>query len=223
MSKIYNSNCEHDIYPNYSECYYEQNIYYPELNIFDENYDIIYEELTTIYDKHPEVWHGWLENELNIFPFYFFGKWCSMAKKLCPRTCEIIKKIPTDLLKTAAFSCLQPLSQIQPHKGWGDLANNILRCHYGISVPDNCGCVCDNFVKLHENRKWLVFDDSKTHSSYNFSKNNEKRIIIIIDMKRPSSIPLGTCTVAYSDNLLEFIKSFYDDDDINDIRTDLQI
>jgi len=61
----------------------------------------------------------------------------------------------------------------------------------------------------------------KMHSSYNFS--DEDRIIIIIDMERPDYIPRGTSTVEYKKELLDFINSFYDQKDITDIRSDLNI
>ena len=124
-------------------------------------------------------------------------------------------------IKTASFSCLLPGKQIQPHKGWGDLANGILRCHYGIDVPDDCACVCDNWVVNHKNREWLVFDDARMHSSYNFS--DKYRFILIIDMIRPEYVPRGTSNVKYGDNLLKFIESFYNDDDIKEMRDDLKL
>jgi beta-hydroxylase len=130
-----------------------------------------------------------------------------------------MKNIPK--IKTVAISRLKAQTQIQPHIGWGDLANGIFRCHYGLIVPHDNGCVCDNWVVLHKNDGWLVFDDSKMHSSYNFS--DEDRIIIIVDMERPSHIARGISTVAYKKELLDFINSFYDQTDITDIRNDLHI
>jgi hypothetical protein len=217
--EVYNLDGTEEKYPHKYECYFNVYEFYPELQIINKNHNIILQELNSIKDKDPKLWHYWIQNELKVFPFYFFGKWASIAKRLCPQTFNILQKIPK--LKTAAFSCLEPGKQIQPHKGWADLANNVLRCHYGLIVPENCACVCDNFVVYHKNREWLVFDDSKMHTSFNYSTKN--RIIFIIDMERPDIIPKGTSKVAYKEELMDFIKSFYDEDDIAEIKNDLQI
>ena len=177
------------------------------------------EELLDVKNKDPKLWHEWIENQLSVIPLYFFGKWSSKGMHLFPNTSKIIKNIPK--IKTVAISKLKPQSQIQPHIGWGDLANGILRCHYGLIVPPNNGCVCDNWVVLHKNREWLVFDDSRMHSSFNFS--DEDRIIIIIDMERPSFIEKGISTVEYKQELLDFINNFYDQNDIKDRRDNLNI
>jgi beta-hydroxylase len=206
-------------YPKKYTSYFDQNKYYPELNIVNENHDIIIRELEDVKNKDPKLWHVWIENQLSVIPLYFFGKWSSKGKELFPETCEIIKNISR--IKTVAFSRLKANSQIQPHIGWGDLANDILRCHYGLEVPEKCGCVCDNWVVLHENNKWLVFDDAKMHSSYNYS--DKDRIILIIDMERPKEVPKGKSKVAYKKEVLEFINSFYDQEDINSIKNELNL
>ena len=216
---VYNSDGSVTKYPHREECYFEQKKYYPELDIVTKNHDIILKELEEVKLKDPKLWHVWIENQLSVIPLYFFGKWSSKGKELFPKTSEIIKTIKR--IKTVAFSRLKANSQIQPHIGWGDLANEILRCHYGLQVPEKCGCVCDNWVVLHQNNEWLVFDDSKMHSSYNYS--NEDRIIIIIDMERPKEIPKGVSTVAYKKEVLEFINSFYDKEDIDNIKQTLNI
>lgn len=207
------------IYPHKEECYFDQKELYSQLNVIHENRDIIMNELLDVKNKDPDLWHTWIENQLSVIPLYFFGKWSTKGMTLFPNTSKIIKNIPK--IKTVAISKLKPHSQIQPHIGWGDLANGILRCHYGLIVPHDNGCVCDNWVVLHKNGEWLVFDDSKMHSSYNFS--DEDRIIIIVDMERPSHIAPGISTVEYKKELLDFIDSFYDQTDITDIRNDLHI
>jgi len=217
--KVYNSDNSITIYPQKPECYFGLKETYPELKVVNNNRNVILQEYDNIKTKDPKLWHEWIENQLSVVPLYFFGKWSSKGKELFPKTCEIIKDIPN--IRTVAFSKLKPNSQIQPHIGWGDLANTILRCHYGVDVPENCGCVCDNWVVLHKNDEWLIFDDAKMHSSYNYS--DQDRIIIIIDMERPAHIPKGKSKVAYKKEVLEFIESFYDSKDIEAIRDTIQI
>ena len=218
-NQVYNSDGSTTHYPQKPECYFNLDETYPKLKIVNENHDLILNEYNNIKDKDPKIWHEWIQNQLSVIPLYFFGKWSSKGKALFPKTSAIIEKIPN--IRTVAFSKLKPNSQIQPHIGWGDLANSILRCHYGVDVPENCGCVCDNWVVLHKTKEWLIFDDSKMHSSYNFS--NKDRIIIIIDMERPSHIPKGVSKVAYKKEVLDFIESFYDKKDIEEIKDTIKI
>jgi len=217
--EVFNSDGSTTHYPKKPECYFDLDKTYPKLKTVNENHELILNEYNNIKDKDPKIWHEWIQNQLSVIPLYFFGKWSSKGKALFPKTSAIIEKIPN--IRTVAFSKLKPNSQIQPHIGWGDLANSILRCHYGVDVPENCGCVCDNWVVLHKTKEWLVFDDSKMHSSYNYS--NRDRIIIIIDMERPSHIPKGVSKVAYKKEVLDFIESFYDKKDIEEIKDTIKI
>jgi aspartyl/asparaginyl beta-hydroxylase (cupin superfamily) len=59
------------------------------------------------------------------------------------------------------------------------------------------------------------------HSSYNYS--NKDRIILIIDMERPKEIPKGKSKVAYKKEVLDFINSFYNKDDIESIKNELSL
>ena len=217
--EVYNIDGSKNEYPQFNECYFEWKEIYPELKIINDNHNIIVQELNDVKQKDEKLWHTWIENQLSVIPLYFFGKWSTLGKKLFPKSAEIIKNIKN--IRTVAFSRLKANSQIQPHIGWGDLANSILRCHYGVEVPENCGCVCDNWVIPHKNNDWLVFDDSKMHSSYNYS--NKDRIIIIVDMERPTHLPKGKSKVAYKAEVLNFIKSFYDEEDITNIKDDLKL
>jgi len=215
---VYTSDGSQQKYPQFSESFFPIS-HYPQLDIVTQNYKTILTEVMAIRKKDSKMWHEWIDGTLNVFPLYFFGKWCKQGVDLCPEIYQIVKDIPG--IKTVSVSCLKPDKVIQPHMGWGDLANNILRCHFGIDVPDNCGCVCDNWVVPHLNGQWLAFDDSKMHTSFNYGERN--RYILIVDMERPPHVPKGTCTVAYSQNLLDFISGFYDDSDIRDIRTNLKV
>jgi ornithine lipid ester-linked acyl 2-hydroxylase len=123
--------------------------------------------------------------------------------KLCPNIYNILLKIPNK--KTALLSRLKANTKLDAHMGWGDLANYILRCHYGVIVPDNCYIHVMNEKRKIKEKKIIVFDDSKMHYAEN--KSNTDRIILIIDMPRPSNIPIGTSNVKKSDELLKLINS----------------
>jgi Aspartyl/Asparaginyl beta-hydroxylase len=58
-------------------------------------------------------------------------------------------------------------------------------------------------VETHSVGRPLCFDDSKIHRAFNYSKS--PRIVLILDLVRPSYLPLGTATGGHSDELDNFI------------------
>ena len=51
----------------------------------------------------------------------------------------------------------------------------------------------------------LLFDDSKIHRAFNYS-SNESRIVLIVDLERPNTLPLGCATGGHSEGLDSFIQ-----------------
>jgi aspartyl/asparaginyl beta-hydroxylase (cupin superfamily) len=78
------------------------------------------------------------------------------------------------------FSRLAPNTVIAPHRG---LTNMRLRCHLGISIPDNCGISVEGISETWEESKCLVFDDSFLHEAWNGS--DRERIVLIVDFWHP--------------------------------------
>ena len=109
-----------------------------DINKFSNN---IYNETLNINSN----WHDWPETNLynknagdswKIFPFYGFGIWIDKNCHRCPNIYNFIKTIPN--LKLATLSKLSSQTKLKPHRGWGSHSNFVIRCHYGISVPEKC-------------------------------------------------------------------------------------
>jgi hypothetical protein len=62
-------------------------------------------------------------------------------------------------------------------------------------------------VQYHKQGQIIVFDDSKPHRAFNFSETSS-RVVLILDLVRPSDIPLGTATGGHTDELDSFISLF---------------
>jgi aspartyl/asparaginyl beta-hydroxylase (cupin superfamily) len=210
MGELYSTDGSKLEWPQYEESYFSQEQYYPELNIITQNYDNIYKEFIDFHKKDPTIWHDWIDNKLSVVPIYFYGKWSRLAKVYFPKLYSLFEPIKDKV--TINYSCLKPQSHIPPHQGWGNLANHVLRCHFGMQVPINCGCICNHYVMMHKTREWLVFDDAKMHSSFNYS--DEHRYILIVDMKRPDALGIGDCKLAYSTDLYKMIAEFYDEKNV---------
>ena len=118
------------------------------------------------------------------------------------------------------------LVQISPHTGWEDLANHVLRCHLALIVPrgQKCGLWVDGEEQYHAEREIIVFDDSKIHRAFNVSAVEDveavggaeggsaegclDRIVLIVDLVRPSFIPPGAATGGHTAELDDFISAF---------------
>jgi beta-hydroxylase len=163
----------------------------------------------------PKNWEYWPEKNLydgtpnsdwKIFPYYAFGIWVNDNCSKTPILTKFIKSIPN--LKLATLSKLSPGMKLVPHRGWGNHSNNVLRCHYGLFIPGNNSCYVRvrNEIQYHENDKWLVFDDSKTHMAENAS--SEQRVVLIIDITRPKNVPKGTSLVGDTKELIDIVNYF---------------
>lgn len=187
--------------------FYDYEYVFPFLENLKKNSEKIRNEVN-IYDKE---WLDWPERDLylhltdwKIIPFYGFNKWANSYCERFPETVNLLKNIPG--LKTAIISCLGPKTILKPHQGWGKLANNVLRCHLGLKVPENCGIWVNGEKREQKENEWLVFDDSKKHSGFNLSET--KRIVLLIDIERPDYIKKGISKIEETDELEIFLKNF---------------
>lgn len=195
--------------------FYNQKIF-PELKTID--YHKVLTELNTYIKTNNLAWTQWVEYDLwktnsntnwTIIPLMAFGLWSKTNVKLFPQTVSELGKIPN--LVSAGFSKLGPNTTLKLHKGWGNLSNNVLRCHLGLSVPK---LKCQIFVlgesndtMYQSNGKWIIFDDSLYHSANN-SDELLDRIVLILDIKRPEYIPKGISDIEESEELKKFISEF---------------
>lgn len=69
-----------------------------------------------------------------------------------------------------------------------------------------CGTWVDGCVETHDEGSIIIFDDSKVHRAFNYSE--EERIVLIIDLARPRTLPEGTASGGHTDDLDAFINGF---------------
>lgn len=225
---------------------------FPELGIFLEknNFaDVVAEA------KSVPRWTPWPESHFSrggaidwtVFPFLHTFPALDLSKKsyvestceYCPKTAALLERIPN--IRTALFSRLGSGTKLNPHTGWEDLANHVLRCHVSLVVPagQHCGLLVDGEEQCHEEGNIIVFDDSKIHLAFNRSRpvvvapadsvppmtgdatcpstpsEEEKvdrdktdRIVLIIDILRPTHLPLGDASGGHTPELDDFISQF---------------
>jgi aspartyl/asparaginyl beta-hydroxylase (cupin superfamily) len=197
------------------QTFYNMSIY-PELKNIDSS--VIQKELINYIQKTNDNWIEWPEYQLwkhkklsswKIIPLMAFGKWSDKNTKNFPNTVSQLKNI--NGLVSAGFSKLGPKTTLKLHKGWGDLSNNILRCHLGLVVPKSRCKVfvlgLNNDMMYQKEGKWVIFDDSLYHSASN-EDDSQDRIILLLDIKRPDNVYKGESDVINSDELNNFVDEF---------------
>ncbi len=120
--------------------------------------------------------------EWNLFNLKIYGMWHKENRALCPKTCEILSSMKN--VKSACFSILAPGKHIPAHTG---PYKGILRYQLALSVPKKgeCKLLVDHKPYFWEEGKSVLFDDTYLHEVIN--NTNEKRIALLLDVKRPIS------------------------------------
>lgn len=174
--------------------------------------------LEEVHKVNSNNWNNWPEESLygakgdwKIFPFYAFGAWSMKQCTQCPAIYEFLKQVKG--LRLATLSKLTPGMKLHPHRGWGNHSNNVIRCHYGLIVPEGAFISVSEHQShgykdcFHKQFEWMVFDDSKWHYATNNSYVDE-RIVLILDVDRPNTIERGTSDVGDTKELLEIVNYF---------------
>ncbi|HVU51377.1 MAG TPA: aspartyl/asparaginyl beta-hydroxylase domain-containing protein [Polyangia bacterium] len=117
--------------------------------------------------------------------FYGFGRRSEANCRRCPRTAELISRVPG--MKTAFFSILAPGVRIPPHRGpW----KGFIRYHLGLIVPepaDRCGIMVGGQEAHWREGESLVFDDTYEHQVWNDTAGT--RVVLFLDVVRPCRFP----------------------------------
>jgi beta-hydroxylase len=120
-------------------------------------------------------------NNWRMFVFYAYGRRSERNCRRCPKTAEILKRVPG--MKTAFFSILAPGTHITRHFG---IYPGILRVHLGLRVParkQDCWIKVGPTVRSWEEGRCLIFDDTYLHEVHN--DTDQMRVVLFLDIKRP--------------------------------------
>jgi beta-hydroxylase len=184
------------------------------------NYDIKNEVHRKLQTDLSGNWVDWPEDELytnakvdgnwKILPFFAFNTWCNSNCKKFPEITTFLKTIPN--LRNATLSKLSPRTSLKPHCGWASNSNYVLRCHYGIILPENQN---ESFIAVqedindqvdtlcHKPNEWIIFDDAKLH--YAVNNSNIDRIVLIIDLDRPEYVKKGNSQSVESGEIYDIL------------------
>jgi aspartyl/asparaginyl beta-hydroxylase (cupin superfamily) len=210
-----------------SKNYYGIDEVCPKLRMIFDDLDAIEKEVAQI---KKDIWPEWPEKELydgreakpsmfksnntdykwNIYPFFAFDITIKENCEKCPTLWSFLKNLPG--LKVALLSKLGPGTKLNTHRGWGRHSNHVIRCHFGFEVPYGCYVSVkdnddsDEEIKLHREKDWILFDDSRHHYAHNPTKKD--RIVLIVDIKRPDHIKPGDSEIGDTKELLQILDYF---------------
>jgi beta-hydroxylase len=167
---------------------------FPELSLIHDNWQTIRDEAINLYknqyfEKTKETGsqasydigfrtffkYGWSK-----FYLTWYGHTHESAQKLCPKTVELLKQVPT--VNGAMFSLLPVGSQLTRHL---DPVACSLRYHLGLLTPNNDSCYINVDGQSYSWRDGepFIFDETFLH----FAKNESQqyRLILMCDVERP--------------------------------------
>jgi beta-hydroxylase len=117
----------------------------------------------------------------------FYLKWYGdahpSARRLCPRTTELLASIPN--VSAAMFTALPPGAVLNPHK---DPYAGSMRYHLGLLTPNDDGCYIEVDGKPYSWRDGqdVIFDETFIHKAEN--RTDVERLILFCDVERPMTM-----------------------------------
>jgi aspartyl/asparaginyl beta-hydroxylase (cupin superfamily) len=175
----------------------------PEINLLAENWEIIASEMKSIKTSFPDVkrprmslkflkddivdemanCEGWsridgCDGKWWNFPLVSSTKTTGPAKKITPKTVEILEKIGG--VYFSGFSAILPHGFIDPHTDTPSCTDDIgvMTYHVGLDCPDHCYLIQGDIAHKEENGKLFSFNCTMKHSAVNMS--NSVRVILFV-------------------------------------------
>ncbi|MDO3388614.1 aspartyl/asparaginyl beta-hydroxylase domain-containing protein [Gilvimarinus sp. SDUM040013] len=162
---------------------------FPELALLQDNWQVIREEALGLHEQ-SEIKASKDLDDLGFNSFFrtgwkrFYLSWygdpVASARALCPKTCELLAKLPN--VKGAMFAMLPPGARLVKHR---DPYAGSLRYHLGLVTPNSEDCYIDvDGEKYHwRDGEAVMFDETYIHYAEN--KTDQNRIVLFLDVKRP--------------------------------------
>jgi beta-hydroxylase len=119
------------------------------------------------------------------FYLKWYGEDLASARAACPRTVELLARIPS--IKGAMFASLPPQGRLVRHR---DPYAGSLRYHLGLFTPNSPDCYIevDGQRYFWRDGEAVMFDETFIHHAEN--RTDQQRVILFCDIERPISSPL---------------------------------
>jgi len=162
---------------------------FPELKVFEENWEIIRDEainlndmskICTSEDLDDGAFNSFFRTGWKRFYLMWFGSTLDSANHLCPKTMSLLNSVKS--VKGAMFTMLPPGARLGKHR---DPYAGTLRYQLGLLTPnsEDCSITVDGKKYSWRDGEAVMFDGTYIHHAENKTENN--RIILFLDVKRP--------------------------------------
>ncbi len=160
---------------------------FPELKIFEDNYEVILKEFKNVKENKKGFWLDTFphyvdkssQNKWQVFSFRFFGIDNPLNHALCPTTGKLLKENKNIL--SADFSYLPPHTKVLPHKGFTKM---VLRVHLALIIPEGDTQIrVGSITKKWVQGKLIIIDDSFDHEAWN--NTDYDRVVLMFDIVNP--------------------------------------
>lgn len=162
---------------------------FPWTRTFTDHYDAIRAEVAPVCEgrRMPLLYARYAEkidraaavpSWFALSPVFFTIRNPSVLSRL-PTVARLLAQVPN--LVTATVLRLDGGTHLKPHGGY---TPDVLRCHFGIVVPEPDACVLrvEEEQRHWREREWLVFDDYLEHEVWH--RGTRPRIVLLIDVVR---------------------------------------
>jgi beta-hydroxylase len=168
---------------------YVSSSYFPELAELRKEWRTFRDEALALHEA-SRIQASEKYNDIGFNSFFrrgwkrFYLKWYDhphpSAASLCPRTVEILQRIPS--VKAAMFAMLPAGGTLGRHR---DPLAASLRYHLGLVTPndDRCAIVVDGIPYAWRDGEDVIFDETYLHDAAN--RTDRDRIILFCDIERP--------------------------------------
>ncbi len=162
---------------------------FPELETLRQNAAVIREEGIALMgqmrmkapdQKDDAGFNSFAKSGWKRFYLKWYGDAHPSAERLCPRTTELLRGIPS--VSAAMYATLPPGAVLNPHK---DPYAGSMRYHLGLVTPNDDGCYIDVDGQRYSWRdgEGVIFDETYIHTAEN--RTGVERLILFCDVARP--------------------------------------
>ena len=131
--------------------------------------------------------------------------WIKNCERFIPKIYNFVKSLKN--VRSAVISRMGKNVKLKDHQGWASISNHILRSHLPIIVEsEKSGLIVNEEKVYHDEKKYIIFDDSINHTGFNESETD--RFILIIDFQRPKEAMDGISKISGLLDLVEVKKKF---------------
>lgn len=167
---------------------------FPELKPLREHWREIRDEAARLYeaghvrasDRYDDLgFNSFFRKGWKRFYLKWYGDPLPSARRLCPRTIELIESIPS--VHGAMFALIEPQKRVQNHR---DPFAGSVRYHLGLITPnrDECCIFIDGERRSWRDGEAFMFDETYVHRFQNLT--DQTRIILFCDVERPIRNPV---------------------------------